>query len=141
MSTPDNQVLKDAQYRKTLSIAFFNSVNSAIEMVKFEAGQIVEKKVPAKGAKKVQKKSVFSLEGRLEHWRDYFLNQHQVYYSNQIANIGANYKAETTIEFLKEAKTYAELKTKWISISEDERRDGEVIKVVKEIKKKLNENV
>ena len=34
------KIMKDAQYRKGLSIAFFNATNAAVEMVKLEGVKV-----------------------------------------------------------------------------------------------------
>lgn len=118
----NDKVLSNAQYKKSLSIAFFNATNSAIEMVKMH-----------------ETKSVEEMQERYVFWRDYFIAEHKNYYATVIANIGANYKAEDSIKKLKTTKTLEELKTAWIMLSEDERRDGEIIKVANELKGKYNE--
>lgn len=111
-----NEIIKSAQYRKGLSISYFNSVNAAIEIIKL---------LPKK--KTIDKRA-------FEKWRDYFLNEHTKYYGEVIANIGTNYKASDSIAKLKKAKTLDELKSVWISFSEDERRDGEIIAETKRLK-------
>lgn len=115
----DDKVLKDAQYRKNLSIAYFNATNSAIEMVKFEKPKTPKQRMI-----------------RLEKWRAYFLDAHQKHYANVIAKIGSNYDALTTIAKLKKVKTMAELKNTWLFLSEDERHDQEIIKVKDKLKAK-----
>lgn len=116
----DNEkVIKDAQYRKGLSIAFFNATNAAVEFAKINgmAGVIDPKKFIAE-------------------WRDFFLEEHKNYYATVIANVGVNYKAEDSIEKLKVSKNMEELKLAWLLLSEDERRDGEIRKVANDLKKK-----
>lgn len=113
----DEKILKDAQYRKGLGIAFFNATNAAIEIIKLlPPGDEEYKKL------------------NLIFWRNWLLEEHKTYYATVIAGVGAVYKAEDTIKKLKQSKTKDELRLVWISISEDERRDGEIIKVAKELK-------
>lgn len=144
----DDKVLKNAQYRKTMGIAWFNATNSAIEMVKAEQlmgmfdGRALKneiessKKLPKGKKEKVIKLiKVPSMEERLVYWRDKFLEEHKDYYAKVIAQIGQVYDAVKTIEILKSAKTKGELKLAWMALSEDERHDGEIRKVVKELKK------
>jgi len=116
----DEQLLKDAQYRKSLSISFFNATNSAISLVATE--------------KEVWKDEKAMLD-TVVRYRNFFLEEHKNYYAQNIANVGQNYKSKDTIEKLKTAKTLEELKSLWISLSEDERRDGEIIKEVNLLKK------
>lgn len=114
----DNQekLIKDAQYRKGLSIAFFNATNSAIEMVKMH-----------------ETKSVEEMQERYVFWRDYFIEQHKNYYATVIAGIGQNFKIEDSLDRLKKAKNYDELSNIWLSLSEDERRTDAILKVAKEL--------
>ena len=113
----DEKILKDAQYRKGLSIAFFNATNAAVEFAKINglAGVLDPKKFIAE-------------------WRDWFLEEHKTYYATVIANVGVNYKAEDSIAKLKTTKTLDELKSTWLLLSEDERRDGEIKKVANVLK-------
>jgi len=109
--TPDEKIIKDAQYRKGLSIAFFNATNSAISLC---AGMNVYEGDTLK--------KVFQI-------RDIMLEEHKNYYATVIANVGVNYKAEDSIAKLKATKSLEDLQTAWRLLSEDERRDGEIIKV------------
>jgi hypothetical protein len=114
-----DEAIKSAQFRKNLSIAFFNSTNSAIEMVKL---------LPKK--KTISKKT-------FEKWRDYFLEEHKKYYAEVMAKIGVSYKASESIEKLRATKTLEELKSAWTMLSADERADAEIRKVVFELKAKF----
>lgn len=114
------KLIKDAQYRKGLSIAFFNATNAAIELVKgnpklttFEKSDVLE---------------------TVKEIRDFFLKEHQNYYATVIAKIGSNYKADETIKKLRATKNIAELRTAWQLLSEDERQDEEIKKVALELK-------
>jgi len=122
----DEKIIKDAQYRKGLSIAFFNATNAATEIVK--------------SLIKVDNSIAGQVKEQIVYWRDWLLEEHKNYYSKVIAGIGSVYNASDTIEKLKQVKTKDELRLVWISISEDERRDGDIIKVVKEIKETLKQN-
>jgi len=117
----EDQNLKDAQYRKSLSISFFNAVNNATEMAKI-ALAVSEQMNPEK------------LRAFITSTRDWLLEQHAEYYSKTIANVGVAYRAADTIKELKKAKTMDELKKRWLDLSQDERRDGEIIKAVEELK-------
>lgn len=114
----DEKLIKDAQYRKGLSIAFFNATNSAVSLVAL---------LGLSDEKEITKKVV--------EIRDFFLEQHKTYYATVIANVGSNYKAEDSIKKLKATKTIEELNTIWRGLSADERRDGEIKKVAQELKK------
>jgi hypothetical protein len=115
----NNEILKNAQYRKSLSIAYFNSVNSAIELV----SNFYPKDEKIEDIKKT-----------IVDWRDWFLEEHKNYHATVIANIGANYKAEESIKKLQKAKDINELKTVWVGLSEDERRDGQIREELNKLK-------
>lgn len=117
----DEKILKDAQYRKGLSIAFFNATNSAIAMLT---------------ADKINMSST-QMEEYITKWRNWFLDTHKEYYATVIANVGVNYQASETIEKFRACTTKVELANLWRGISEDERRDGEIRKVVKELRETL----
>lgn len=124
MSNNDNdKILKDAQYRKGLSIAFFNATNSAISLC---SGMNVHEKETIK---------------KVIELRDFFLEEHKNYYATVIANVGKNYKVQDSVKKLQETKTYEDLSNAWRALSEDERRDDEIIKVAKEERNKYNEKV
>ena len=114
----DEEILKNAQYRKGLSIAFFNATNAAISLV---AGrQIADREEALR---------------EIVRLRDFFLEEHKNYYAQVIAKVGVNYDAKQTIEKLKETKSIEELNSAWLSLSEDERRDGEIRKFAQSMKK------
>lgn len=113
------KLMKDAQFRKSLSIAFFNSTNSAIELI-------------ASG--KVNPKEGEGVRELLTYWRDWFLEEHKNYYATVISNIGLNFKVEDSIARLKATQTLEELKSVWIGFSADERQNDEIIKVKEEMK-------
>lgn len=112
-----DKLIKDAQYRKGLSIAFFNATNAAIEMAKLNgmAGVLDPKKF-------------------ITEWRDWLLEEHRTYYATVISNVGTNYNPEDTVKKLRSAKGIEELKTAWQLLSEDERRNPEISKLTKELK-------
>lgn len=114
------KLIRDAQYRKGLSIAFFNATNSAISLV----GSL---DFSEENKKKVQE------------WRDFFIAEHADYYAKVIANVGENFDIKTTLAKLEKAKSYEELKKIFIMLSEDERQNEEVIAKAKEIKQKYEE--
>ncbi len=113
------EILKSAQYRKGLSISYFNSLNAAISLC---VGMNIHEEATFK---------------RIEEIRDLFLENYKNYYATVIANVGQNYKAEDSIKKLESVKSLEELKAVWLSASEDERRDSEIIKTKEEMKKKF----
>jgi len=115
------RIIKNAQYRKGLSIAFFNATNVAVELVKVL--------YPTASPEEIREHLVAT--------RDWLLEEHKNYYAEVIENIGANYNVEETTKLLKSAKNLAGLKEIWLLLSEDERRDDAVIKVAQELKAKL----
>ncbi len=114
----NNKIIKDAQYRKGLSIAFFNATNSAISLC---TGMNVHEETTLKKVSEI---------------RDFFLTEYQNYYATVIANVGVNYKAEDSIAKLEATQTKEELNKVWRELSEDERRDGDIIKVAQTLNKK-----
>lgn len=122
----DEKLIKDAQYRKGLSIAFFNATNSAISLLT----PLIKDWDDLNKAIKY-----------IPDMRSHFLEEHKKYYTEVIANIGKNYKVEESIKKLESAKTLEELRSNWLLLSEDERRDGDIIKVAKKLKKEFNEKV
>lgn len=116
----DEKVLKDAQYRKGLSIAFFNATNAAIELTKGY-------KYPDEEAQKIAIMGI----------RNWLLAEHRTYWATVINSVGGNYKPGSSIEKLNLTTNYEELGSMWRMLSEDERRDPEVIKVAKELKAKF----
>lgn len=121
----DDKILSTAQYKKTLSIAGFNAVNSALTAIQLEGG-ISKKK---KGKKKV------TLESRIEYWVAHFLKIHEDYYKRVVAKVTL-YKPEESISKLMKATNIEELNTIWRLLSADERHDKAIIKVAQELKKK-----
>lgn len=139
--------MKDAQYRKGLSIAFFNANNVAVQMVEMEAKikpplmKVTAGKV--KKGKKVKKIKTTvkpaSLTDRIVFYRDWLIKEHADYYARVIAPVGVNFKPEDSIAKLMAAKTLPDLQTAWKLLSEDERHDPSVLKVAKELRKKYND--
>jgi hypothetical protein len=120
----DDKILKDAQYRKGLSIAYFNSLNAAIEMIK----TVHSSHLNGIGYDLIKKE--------VAEWRDFFLDEHKEYYARVIAKVGTNYNAEEAIKRLKSTKTLEDLRNVWQSLSEDERQDKEIVAVKDALKKK-----
>lgn len=118
----DDKLIKDAQYRKGLSIAFFNATNAAIELIKKEGGSVEDKK------------------GAIVMYRDWLLEEHKTYYANVIAKIGGHFSVKDTVEKLKTTTTLASLKSVWLAISADERAHPDIVKVAQEMKAKLIPN-
>lgn len=113
-----DKLIKDAQFRKGLSIAYFNSLNAAITMC---AGMNVHEP---------------STIEKVVNLRDFFLEEHAKYYAEVIANVGKNFKVADTIELLAKTSNMDELRTAWFNLSADERQDKEIFTFVQELKKK-----
>lgn len=114
-----DKIIKDAQYRKGLSIAYFNSVNAAIEMTKVNGLVGVD-------AKKF-----------IAEWRDWFLEEHKGYYAATIAQIGVPYNPAKSVEWVLATKNVDDLKAVFINMSEDERRDPAILEAVRKQKASL----
>lgn len=117
MAIVDDKVLKDAQYRKGLSIAFFNATNAAIELTKGYKFANEEE----------QRKAIVET-------RNWLLEEHKTYYNTVLSAVGDNFNPAEAIEKLKAAQNYEELSMVWRLISADERRHEEIIKAAKEMK-------
>lgn len=115
----NDQLIKDAQYRKGLSIAFFNATNAAIELVR-------ERQLSQ------SKEDTLKLVTEI---RNFFLEEHKTYYANVIAKVGTNFKPEVTKAKLSKAVSLDSLKSIWQSLSEDERRNEEIKKFTQTLKK------
>ncbi len=117
-----DKMLRDAQYRKGQSIAYFNSLNTAVALVTATVPKTMK------------------MEARLaliDEIKEQFLVKYRDYYETNVAKSGANYNPVTSIMELRSAKTMEELRSAWTDMSEDERRDGDVIKVKNELYAKL----
>ena len=79
----EDKIIKDAQYRKGLSIAFFNATNAAISLIGSESDPTNE-----------------TLK-KITDVRDFFLDEHRKYYAEVIMPIGKLYDSKKTIEALK----------------------------------------
>ena len=116
--TPDDKILKDAQYRKSLGIAFFNANNSAIQLVTSNGSEATQESIIK--------------------WRDWFLEEHKNYWATTIMNVGKNYDVKTTIDKIKACKTKGELVSMFTQMSADERNDELVIMAKNEKKEELS---
>lgn len=111
--------IRDAQYRKSLGIAFFNATNSAIELAKIDG--LVGK----------------DAESFIRKWREWFLEEHKNYYATVIAKVGTNFSPAETIALLQTAQNREMLQNIWLTLSEDERHDETIIVVKDELKAKF----
>ena len=116
-----DQLIRDAQYRKGLSISWFNAINNAREIV----GMIYENH-PQQHPDQIKRDLTF--------WRDWLLDEHRKYYAEVIVNIGQNYDSKVSIAKLEDCKNLEELTSAWIKLSEDERRDGAIRECAKKLK-------
>lgn len=120
----ENKILKDAQYRKNFSIAFFNAANVSVEMIKLE-GKVYK----GKG----KSKKLVAHEDRFVYYQDLMLKRYRKYYAEVISATGANYKVDKTIEKILQADTREKLNSVWLGLSQEERQDPAIKKVVKEL--------
>ena len=114
-----DDVMREAQYRKSRGIAWFNANNSAIEMIKYLS--VTDKE-------RIKELIVF--------WRNWFLAEYTNDYMENIANIGLTYNPASTILKLQATTSLAELMKAWLEMSEDERQNVDIVKVKNELKKK-----
>jgi hypothetical protein len=114
-----DKTIKDAQYRKGLSIAFFNATNAAISLMG-DKWNLMDDEIRVKEL--------------ISKYRDWFLEQHKDYYAKVISNVGQLYDKEDSFLRLKGCKNIEELKSIWLSLSQDERRDPDILKTKEELK-------
>ena len=115
MDNTQEKLLKDAQYRKGLSIAWFNANNLAIEQLASKAG-------------------AFNQE-EYRKLRDFFLDEYAEYYQKTVAKVGL-FDPKESVKRLQSSKNMSELEEIWISMSEDERQDEGVLEVQNKLKEK-----
>lgn len=120
-----DKVIKDAQYRKGLSIAFFNATNNAVAFVQAN---------PSNAKIHGDNETDEQFMERIVKVRNMFLDQHAEYYASVIANVGMNYNVDDAIKKLKATKDIEELSKVWVAFSEDERRNPEILKIMNETK-------
>lgn len=108
--------IKDAQYRKGLSIAFFNATNNAVSLL--QAMGVFHPGIKAE-----------VIKGLITEWRDWMMTEHAEYHARVIANVGVHFDTKTTLTRLQDAKNKVELKIVWLSLSEDERQNEEIKKL------------
>ena len=121
------QVIKDAQYRKGLSIAFFNATNNASEIVK-----LIYADHPQSNLEVIKKDISF--------WRDWLLEEHKDYYVKVIAGIGLNFDVKETLKKFDSVETLDDLKSVWLSLTQDERQNQEVVAVKNKLRIKYEKS-
>ena len=114
-----DDVMREAQYRKSRGIAWFNATNSAIEIVKFSSIQDPSR-----------------MKEMLAFWRTWFVDEYTKDYAENIANYGLAYNPASSITRLQSANSMPELMKVWIEMSEDERQNVDIVKVKNELKAK-----
>ena len=114
-----DDVMREAQYRKSRGIAWFNATNSAIEIVKFSSIQDPSR-----------------MKEMLTFWRNWFVAEYTKDYAENIANIGMTYNPEEAKTKLNAATSIADLMKVWVALSEDERQNVDIVKVKNELKEK-----
>lgn len=117
----EDKNMRDAQYRKGLSIAFFNATNAAVECVK-HSGKVFA--------------SFDEYLGEVVKVRNFFIEEHKNYYAAVVAQVGSNYSVEESVKKLRAVKNEEQLHIVWFNFSEDERHDMEIVRVAQEMKKK-----
>ena len=123
MTNENERILKDAQYRKGLSIAFFNATNSAVALV--ATRQVSDREEAIKEVVRI---------------RDFFLEEHKNYYATVIANVGLNFEVKETLEKFKSVKSLENLKLVWLSLTADERQNEEVAEIKNKLKAKYEKS-
>lgn len=104
--------IKDAQYRKEISIAFFNSTNSAIALLS-QAGPIKDRRA------------------FITEWRDWFIQEHKVHRLKELGVISAESIEGAQIgteQKLTNCKTKDDLARIWSTLTPSEKKTYEPLK-------------
>ena len=117
------EIIKNAQYRKNLSISFFNATNNATQIV-----ELLYKEHPQDNTEVIKKDIL--------EWRDWLLEEHKNYYAKNIANIGGNFNKDETIKKLKTAKK-DRMQRKLSSNEKEEQKKSLISKISHAQEKKL----
>ena len=120
--TDKDKSIKTAQWRKDSSINYFNSLNAALTLLS-ALNTLNDLDAPA-------------MKKFIVEWRDWFIAEHDKYYDANIANIGI-FDRKLSIARINATTTVDELKRVWISMSQDERVDADILKAKDEKKGKL----
>jgi len=86
-----DKAMRDAQFRKGISIAYFNAINSAISLITAPSA--------ITGTKTNEETQYL-----IEKWRDYFLDEYAKFHAENIATIGVDKISPTVVEGLDKAK-------------------------------------
>lgn len=113
-------LIKDATYKKDLKISYYNSLNAAIALAQNKHFENDEAMVSFIDKHKMR-----------------FLEQWGEYYHSTVLVSRTPYNPLDSIKKVKDAKTLDALHAVWLALSEDERRNPEIIKVKDAAKKKL----
>lgn len=114
------KIIKDAQFRKGSSIAYFNATNAAIEILKL-------------------KNDKENIKENLVEIRDWLIDEYTKYYEEVIAPIGGTYNTKDIIERIQSYKTADELKEYFFKfIPMEARQNPAILIAVKEKKQALS---
>lgn len=145
MASEQEKLMKVQDFKRNVSIAFFNANNVAATLVELESKLMPPlMEVKAAKVKKGQKKTKIikqpaSLTDRLVFYRDWLIEEHSKYYAKVIAPVADKFKVEDSVAALKAAKTLPELRKAWIALSQDERDNKEILKVAQKLRKAYND--
>ena len=117
--TNQQKLIQDAQWRKGMSIAYFNSLNASISLVTAQGTRF--------GSEDEMLESI-------NKYKNHFIEQHNMYYTKNIAPIGVQVNIKGAIAKAQEAKTLEELKAVWLKFSELERQNPEIKSAVNILK-------
>lgn len=103
--------IREAQDNKDLKIAFFNSTNNAIEMVKINENIKSEAQ---------QKESIVM-------WREWFLNEHTEHHKRMVNQTSATVPVGEAVTRLRATINLVDLKAVWASLTQDERNQADIL--------------
>ena len=105
--------IKDAQDRKDLSIAYFNSTNSAINMV----ANIVD----------LRTAKTEDVKDTIIFWREWFLTEHKEYRQRELETMRANIPVGDALTRLRATTNLVDLKAVWSTLTQDERNQADIL--------------
>lgn len=117
-----DELYKNREWARNKSIAYFNSLNAAINLV------------TAKGTNFQTNEELLA---KIDEFKNHFIEKHNAYYLSTIVAPRAAYDKTAAPKKLKLAKTLKALEKTWLGLSADERNDDENIALKDSLKLKL----
>lgn len=121
-----DELYKNREWARNKSIAYFNSLNAAINLV------------TARGTNFQTDEALLE---KIDYFKTIFIEKHNEYYLSTIVAPRVAYDKTTAPKKLKLAKTMLALEKVWLGLSADERNDDENIALKNKLKEKFTPKV